>query len=319
MPAPAPVKQKTDAAFMESQQSEQAEAQEEVITAMNDRREGEVEQTAINQQAESIYTGQQPTEQTENHEKAIVETKKEEPSTKLTSVTQQTDDTVIKQQEEKKTETNEEMLTAEDDTKNVQQAVPDSAQHEPAEVILEKAEERPKPLNKNYYYGLRANGNWFEISNLRPNEFVMRYDTRTEDRSRFSFYEFALDSIGKLKREKVIAKASDLKQQPLLQLQLIDSMAMVYGMQAMDKPFSHVLQYTVDSADANNARFELYITGMPYNKKIEESKITEPFDFIVLDPWTGELINKGNGNAITDNDNELSIRMTTLIKNQDVQ
>jgi hypothetical protein len=285
VPAPTPAKQKGDAALMEQQQTEQTETNEEVAVATEGQtEEQQVEPTYATQQEEAVVTKQQPTEHI------------------TTQAIQQAN-----------------IVASEQKIKTEQQIASDSTQQKPTETALPKAEEKSKPLNKNYYYGWRANGNWFEISNLRPNEFVMRYDTRTEDRSRFSFYEFALDSIGKLKKEKVIAKASDLKHQPLLQLHFIDSLALVYGMQAMDKPFSHVLEYTVDSTNASNARFELYITGMPYNKKIEENRITEPFDFIVLDPWTGELINKGNGSAVTDNDNELSIRMTTLIKNQDVQ
>jgi hypothetical protein len=285
VPVPIPAKQKGDAAMIEQEQTEQIETSEEVaVVAEAQQEEQETEPTYATQQEDAVVTEQQSAEQI------------------TTEATQQTN-----------------IVASEEKRENEQQITSDSTQQEPTEAALQKEEEKAKPLNKNYYYGWRTNGNWFEISNLRPNEFVMRYDTRTEDRSRFSFYEFALDSIGKLKKEKVIAKASDLKQQSLLHIQLIDSLALVYGMQAMDKPFSHVLEYKIDSTDASTARFELYITGMPYNKKIEENKITEPFDFIVLDPWTGELINKGNGNAVTDNDNELSIRLTTLVKHQDVQ
>jgi hypothetical protein len=289
-----------------------------------DKKEEEATPTPVKQKKDAAFIEQQVDEETEVNEEqtlAVVKTERTEPETKPSPVEQNENEVLIEQQQEiKQTEVKEENVTVPAaEVKNEKVSVPDSLQQEPVEAVIKKVEEKRKPLNQNQYYGCRANGNWFEISSFRPNEFVKRYDTRTEDKARFSFFEFAMDSIGKLKKEKIITQVSDLKKQPLLKLQLIDSLALVYGMQAMDKPFSHLLEYTVDSTQESNARFELYITGMPYNKSVEENKITEPFDFIVLDPWTGQLITKGNGSAVTDNDNELSIRMTTLIRNQDVQ
>lgn len=283
---PVPVKQKKDAAMIEERHNEpaeesSAEVNELVASARDDNQEVQPQPTDAIQEVE-INAAPQPKEDNTQAEEVKVAT------------------------------------IAEHINKETLASPADSIQQQPAETP-KKVEEKSKPLNQNLYYGWRANGNWFEISNFRPHEFLMRYNTQAEDKTRFSFFEFALDSMGKLKKEKIIGQVAELKNQSLLKLQMIDSLALVYGMQAMDKPFSHLLEYSVDSTQINNARFQLYITGMPYNKKTEENKTTEPFDFIVLDPWTGELITKGNGNAVTDNDNELSIRMTTLIRNQDVQ
>jgi hypothetical protein len=246
---------------------------------------------------------------------------KESPEVETAPLKQETEVPLIQQQVEKQPEVSEEKkVTATIDIqKKEQPTATDSVQQEPAEAVIKKTQEAHKPINQNHYYGCRTNGSWCEISNFRPNEFMMRYDAGREDKTHFSFFEFAVDSMGKLKKEKMIERVSDLKKQSLLKLQVVDSLALTYGMLAMDKPFCHVLEYAVDSTQIGNARFQLYISGMPYNKKVADNKITEPFDFIVLDPWTGELINKGNGKAVTDVDNELSIRMTTLTKNQDVQ
>ncbi len=313
--APAPVKQKeTSAVSTEEQPGESLKAINNNTEKISDAKTSGAEETAsaIPQDAEQIRGLPQEQQQEREVTYAGVTDQEKIESQETASVA----DVKAKQTDDQEQE------IAENNTEEIKIAKEILLPESPADST--KEEKEPAPIKKNnveqnHYYGWGKSGNWFEISNLHPNEFMMRYDIRMDDKARFSFYEFALDSIGKLKKGKIIETVSNIKKQPVLSFSMADSLALVYGMLAMDKPFSHVMEYHIDSTQAGNGKLALFITGMPYDKRMEAEKITEPFYYIVLDPWTGELISKGKGDAITDLDSELSTRLTRLVENQDMQ
>lgn len=152
--------------------------------------------------------------------------------------------------------------------------------------------------NRSYYYGAGAPGSWFEVPDYRPNEFLMRYSIKLEEK-KHPFFEFTLDSLGSLIDKRTLLVFSNLKDQYFLSLTSIDSIALKNGLTSNAKPFQYMFAYSSDSLLNDTRKLELHVIGVPFDKKIEGNKEIAFFIYIVIDPWTGEFIRKEEDKIVT--------------------
>lgn len=146
--------------------------------------------------------------------------------------------------------------------------------------------------NQSFYYGADTSGDWFEVPNYKPNEFLMRYDLKLKDGERFLVYEFELDSNGNLKRESSIKTISNIKNNILLTIKSADSIALSNGLTEKDKPFTYEFECIADSLQKSKCYLQFSITGKPFKRKDNGSEFTEYCYKINLNPFTNEFINK---------------------------
>lgn len=145
--------------------------------------------------------------------------------------------------------------------------------------------------NRSFYFGSGTPGSWFETPDFRPNKFSLRYDVKLGEGSRLWFFELTLDSLGRLTND--LESFSNLKQQFLITKEKATSLSLQKGLTILEQPF----QYRLVSSDGN---LLLMIIGKPLKKSSSGNTVTEEFNFIILDPWTGSLVEKGvSENLIT--------------------
>lgn len=138
--------------------------------------------------------------------------------------------------------------------------------------------------NRSFYFGSGTSGSWFETPDFRPNKFSLRYDIKLGEGSRLWFFELTLDSLGQLTNN--LETFLNLKQQKLISTEKAISTALQKGLTILDQPF----EYRMVSSNGN---LLIMIIGQPFEKLSTGNTVTEKFNFIILDPWTGTLVEKG--------------------------
>jgi hypothetical protein len=151
--------------------------------------------------------------------------------------------------------------------------------------------------NRSFYYNRRMSGTWFEVPNFRPNKYLLRYDIK-HDNQRFSFLEFTLDSIGSLKYKNSIQAILNLKNDEILHLHFLDSIALQNGLTIEMKPFKYLFQISSDSVQRNDGLLEFHIIGKPFKSKMSRNEIEDFYFEVVLDPWTGKFIRKETNSSL---------------------
>ncbi len=146
--------------------------------------------------------------------------------------------------------------------------------------------------NRSHYYGSGTSGSWFEVTNYKPNEFLMRYDLKLKDGERFLVYEFELDSNGNFKKESSIKTISNIKNNILLTIKSADSIALLNGLTEKDKPFTYEFECITDSLQKSRCYLQFSITGKPFERKNNGNEFTEYCYKINLNPFTNEFISK---------------------------
>lgn len=138
--------------------------------------------------------------------------------------------------------------------------------------------------NRSYYYGSGTPGTWFEPSNYRPKEYLMRYDIRLSNGTRLFFIEFNLDSLGKLL--KSLKNISNFKQKSLISIEKVNEITFQKGLSLNDQPLEYSLFY-------EHEKLFLKINGKQFSVIKKEHEIIQKFTYVLLDPWTGKFIRKG--------------------------
>ena len=151
---------------------------------------------------------------------------------------------------------------------------------------------------RTYYYGKDKSGSWFEVPDFKPNEFLLRYDIRLLGNERFPLIEFKLDSVGQLKEEIRPPVFSNYSNQEILTLKMAEDIAINKGLSKNDKPFIYNIEYKEVRESNVPVPLALKISGKPYKNKRKGNKLTEHYNYILIDAWTGKFMEKGNETRI---------------------
>lgn len=145
--------------------------------------------------------------------------------------------------------------------------------------------------SNSYYYGPSSNGRWFEETEEKPNIFLMRYQI-IFDNKKYQTIEFHLDAFGNLTHRfgdndvKGIRKCSENECEFKINLKQAYEIGKTEGFKLEEKKHFIYLNY-----DEKNNSYELIVADFDRTEKID-NKSTEYFNAIIINPWTGKIIEK---------------------------